>query len=101
MGCPPAEWRQSQLAAILSALVSASPGKHRQYHWAQFQADLGVAVASLGELENSAARLELATVALRAALNEHTRGHAPRESAFVQRLLSNVIEHLGAHGFRP
>jgi tetratricopeptide (TPR) repeat protein len=64
--------------------------------WAMTQMNLGAALQTLGEREGSAARLEEAVAAYRAALDEYTRDQASLQWALTQMNLGNVLQTLGA-----
>jgi tetratricopeptide (TPR) repeat protein len=63
--------------------------------WATTQGNLGSTLARLGEREGSAARLEEAVAANRAALEEFTRERVPLEWARTQTNLGNALRALG------
>lgn len=57
--------------------------------------DLGVALATLGEREESPERLHVATQAFRAALIKYPRQHAPLDWALTKNNLGNALRALG------
>ena len=70
--------------------------------WATTQNNLGNALLGLGERESGTERLEEATAAYRAALEERTREGSPAQWAVTQNNLDHALSILrqlnGAHG---
>ena len=81
-----------------SGLPRGVAGAHAErlpLDWAIFQADLGIALQSLGERESGTARLGEAAAAFRAALEELRRERVPFAWAVAENNLGNALTTLG------
>lgn len=75
--------------------IDMTPREHKPLDWAAVQDELGIALLTVGERENEAARLEEAVQAFRAALSERTRERVPLEWADTQNHLGAALSILG------